>query len=79
MLDSGNIASKLALQHIYFGAANRRAFTLADELDTFARRISALVELTGKELDGENRLARRAFAPSGQPQPQGSFHWAIST
>ena len=66
MLDSGNIRlGKLALQHIHFGAANCRAFTLADELDAFACGISALVELTGKELDGENRLARRAFAFQG--------------
>ena len=66
MLDSGNIRlGKLALQHIHFGAANCRAFTLADELDAFACGISALVKLTGKELDGENRLARRAFALQG--------------
>lgn len=74
MLDGGNIRlGKFALQHVHFGAANCRAFTLADELNAFARRISALVKLTGKELDGKNRLARRAFALQGQPRPQGSF------
>lgn len=72
MLDGGNIRlGKFALQHVHFGAANCRAFTLADELNAFARRISALVKLTGKELDGKNRLAAglspfRAASTSGQ-------------
>ena len=66
MLDGSNVRlGKFALEHIHFGATDCRAFALADELDAFACRISALIELTGKELDGENRLARRTFALQG--------------
>ncbi len=66
MFDGSNVRlGKFALEHIHFGATDCGAFALADELDAFACRISALIELTGKELDGENRLARRAFALQG--------------
>ena len=74
MFDGSNVRlGKFALKHIHFGAANCRAFTLADELNAFARRISALVKLTGKELDGKNRLARRAFALQGSLDLRAAF------
>ena len=74
MLDGSNVRlGKFALQHVHFGATNCGAFTLADELNAFARRISALVKLTGKELDGENRLARRAFALQGSLDLRAAF------
>lgn len=55
-------ASESSPSNTYTFALRTAGRSPADELDAFARGISALIELTGKELDGENRLARRAFA-----------------
>ena len=45
---------QIALQRVDLGAAHSRAFALADQLDAFARRIGALVELSGQEFDSEH-------------------------
>lgn len=39
---------------IHLGGTHGRAFALADELDAFAGRIGALVELAGQVFDGEH-------------------------
>ena len=63
MLDGGNIGfAQSAFQHVHLCAADRRALALAYQLNAFACRIGALVELAGKELDGEHRLPRRALS-----------------
>ena len=38
---------QVAFKRVDFGAAYNRAFALADQLDAFARRIGALIELSG--------------------------------
>ena len=66
MLDSGNVRiGKRAFQHIYLRAAHSRALALAYQLDALAGRIGTLIKLARKELDGEHRLAREAFALQG--------------
>ena len=56
VLDGGDVlVGQRALQHVHLRAAHLGALALADQLDAFACRIGALVELAGKVLHGEHR------------------------
>ena len=51
------VCGQLAFEHVDLGAGDLGALALADQLDAFACRCGALVELAGQRFDGKDNCA----------------------